>query len=104
MENSTQICSHCQHKKAPYTCGICQDQICKNCVQFTPENAFYYLNVRAPELNHNHYCNVCFDQHIQSALDNYETTLARAREILVFDKTQGKETRFIRRMEKPLVV
>lgn len=69
-----------------------------------PETAFQFLVNRPKELSHNTYCTVCFDQHVSSALTNYEATLSQAQEILVFDKTQGKETRFVKRLEKPISV
>lgn len=62
------------------------------------------MSSRPKELSHNTYCTVCFDQHVSAALTNYEATLAQAQEILVFDKTQGKETRFVKRLEKPIAV
>lgn len=69
-----------------------------------PETAFQFMSSRPKELSHNTYCTVCFDQHVSAALTNYEATLAQAQEILVFDKTQGKETRFVKRLEKPIAV
>lgn len=106
MENSQTssgcVCAICQNKKTPYQCGICSDSLCKSCVQFLPETAFQFMPQRSKELSHSTYCTVCFDQHVSSALTNYEATLSQAQEILVFDKTQGKETRFIKRLEKPI--
>lgn len=69
-----------------------------------PETAFQFTPTRSKELSHSTYCTVCFDQHVSPALTNYETTLAQAQEVLVFDKTQGKETRFVKRLEKPISV
>lgn len=107
MENSqtnSGCCAICQSKKTPYNCGVCNDSLCKSCVQFLPETAFQFLTNRPSELSHSTYCTVCFDQHVSTPLANYETTLAQAQEILVFDKTQGKETRFVKRLEKPVSV
>lgn len=59
---------------------------------------------RPAGLEHSCYCNACYDQHVANALNDYEQTLAKAQEILVFDKSQSKETRLIRRLEKPLSV
>ncbi len=100
--NSGCNCAICQNKKAPYQCGVCNDSLCKSCVQFMPETAFQFMSTRTPELSHNTYCTVCFDQHVGAALTDYEAVLTKAQEVLVFDKTQGKETRFIKRIEKPI--
>lgn len=108
MENSQTNsgcgCSICGKTKTPYQCGICNDHLCKTCVQFLPETAFQFLPQKPKELTHSTYCNACFEQHVSLALTNYEGMLSQAQEILVFDKSQGKETRFVKRLEKPLVV
>lgn len=104
-QNQTNLrCSICAKSKPAYQCGLCQDALCKSCAQFLPETAFQYLPIREAKLQHTCYCTVCFDQNIQQSLNAYETVLEQAHEVLVFDKTQGKETRFIRRLEKPFVV
>ena len=97
-------CTLCGKAKAPYQCGCCNDTLCKSCVQFMPDDAFQFLTIRSKEISHNYYCNVCFDQNVTPALTEYETIAERAHQISVFDVTQGKETRFIKRLEKPLVI
>lgn len=69
-----------------------------------PESAFHFSPQRSAQLSHNTYCLVCFDQHVTPALNNYEEILAKAQDILVFDISQGKETRFVKRLEKPVYI
>jgi hypothetical protein len=69
-----------------------------------PDAAFHFSPHRTPELSHNTYCTVCFDQHVTPALSHYEEVLAKAQDILVFDISQGKETRFVKRLEKPVMI
>lgn len=97
-------CSHCQNKKAPYTCGVCLDAICKSCVQFLPDDALIYAPPETKKSLHPCYCSACFTTSYLPELDKYDSTFKKAQEILVFDKSQGKETRFIRRLEKALTV
>lgn len=101
---TTAGCAHCGKSKSPYQCGICNDALCKSCVQFMPDGAFQYLTNRPPEISHNWYCSVCFDNNVGTALATYEEIADRARKISVFDISQGKETRFIKRIEKPVVM
>ncbi len=101
---TTAGCSHCGKKKSPYQCGVCNDTLCKSCVQFMPDGAFQYLTNRPPEISHNWYCNVCFDNNVVTSLATYEEIVARAKGISVFDISQGKETRFVKRLEKPIVI
>lgn len=101
---TTAGCSHCGKAKSPYQCGVCNDTLCKSCVQFMPDGAFQYLTNRPKEISHNWYCSVCFNNNVSTALADYETIAARAKGILVFDISQGKETRFVKRLEKPIVI
>lgn len=57
-----------------------------------------------PELTHEVYCAGCADTTVLPALAIYDADMERAREMLVFVKSQGKETRLIRRQEKPVRV
>jgi len=97
-------CTMCDKAKAPYQCGCCNDTLCKSCVQFMPDEAFQFVTNRAKEISHNYYCNPCFDLNVVPALAEYEEIAERARQIAVFDVTQGKETRFIKRLERPMVL
>lgn len=101
---TTAGCSHCGKKKSPYQCGVCNDTLCKSCVQFMPDGAFQFLTFRPKEISHNWYCSVCFDQNVGTALVTYEEIAARAKGVSVFDISQGKETRFVKRLEKPIVI
>lgn len=56
------------------------------------------------ELTHSTYCIPCFDEKVAAPLAAYNESLAQAKSILIFDKTQGKETRFIKRKERPVKV
>lgn len=101
---TTSSCNHCGKTKAPYTCGCCLDTLCKSCVQFMPDDAFQFLTNRPKEISHNWYCSVCFGQNVVPALAEYEAIAEHARGVLVFDVTQGKETRFVKRLEKPIII
>ncbi len=97
-------CSLCGKAKAPYQCGCCNETLCKSCVQFMPDDAFQFMTHKPVEISHNYYCNVCFDNNVVTALSTYEEIAERAKNLSVFDSSQGKETRFIRRIEKPIKI
>lgn len=98
MEDSN--CSTCRKPKALLECGICKDSVCKNCAQFLDENSFSFMDHVPAELSHGVYCTPCFDAKVAPELLTYNELMERAKEIHVFEKDQGKETRFFRRMEK----
>lgn len=101
---SKNICYVCQKPKATLHCGICKEDLCKNCAQFTEPSEFSLLSPVPENLTHGTYCNPCFDAHVSEELSVYQDVVARAKEIHVFEKDQGKETRFFKRNEKPLKV
>ena len=69
-----------------------------------PDDAFQFMTHKPKEISHNYYCNTCFTNNVGTALATYEEIAERAKGLSVFDVTQGKETRFIRRLEKPMVI
>lgn len=103
--NTPQInsrCTVCQKPKAQNLCGPCGEPLCKNCAQFTSEETFRYLNPLPEMLKHFVFCTPCFDTHVAATLEKYNQTLEKAHDILVFSKSQGKETRFIKRFVDPI--
>ncbi len=102
MEKS--ICSICQKSKAALNCGICDIVICKYCAQFLEEETFSYLPEIPKDLSHSVYCQSCYQEKVEGPLQSYNQDLESAKEILVFFKNQGKETRLIKRLEDPIQV
>jgi hypothetical protein len=97
-------CCICQKTKTTLVCGICHQDLCKSCTEFLAPESLSFLKEIPEVLGQTSYCSVCFTEKVSPELNRYEATLAAAKNILVFDKTQGKETRFIKRKEAPLQV
>ncbi len=57
------------------------------------------MNKLPKELNGQAFCLNCFAEKVAPAMDAYTKTMEQAKEILVFTKSQGKETRLISRKE-----
>lgn len=95
----TQSCSTCGKKKSLLECGICHGSVCKNCAEFLAEEKFELKKDLSEDLKHPVYCRSCFQQHVEGPLAEYTQLVEQAKEILIFTKSQGKETRFIRRNE-----
>lgn len=98
------ICSVCQKPKAKLDCGICHSPLCKNCAQFLAEDTFSFLKKIPEVLKQSIYCPPCFTENVEQPLAEYNATMIKAKEILIFTKSQGKETRFIKRLEDPIVL
>ena len=98
------ICTSCQKPKAHFICGICKTKLCKSCVQLLTGNSFSFLQPCPEQLTHGAYCGSCFNEKVAPELESYQEVMVRAENIIVFFKTQGKETRLIKRAEKSLTV
>ena len=100
------VCVTCQKPKerGGAACGLCEQAVCKSCLQRMGEGAFSFLTDPPPGLLHRTYCGRCYDETVSPALASYEDQMRRARGVLVFFKTQGEETRLMRRLEKPFRV
>lgn len=98
----TNACVVCQKTKSLNACGACGDTVCKSCAQFVDEDTFKYQAHKPASVQHSLYCPVCFDQHVAEAIHHYEDTLNKAYEIAVFEISQSKETRLIKRLEKTI--
>ena len=97
-------CSTCQKAKAPLVWGVCSGTLCKNCAQFLDEDAFSFLAKVPPEVSHTTYCQTCYDTHVVPQLVSYNSMMDQAREILIYYKDEGKDTRMYSRIEDKLVV
>ena len=98
------ICCVCQKPKAKLECGLCHSPVCKKCVQFIDEGSFSFYEVVPKNLNHTTFCGPCFTEHIISEIAEYERLVELAKDVFVFYKDQGKETRRMPRENKTLEI
>lgn len=101
--NLTPVCKTCRKPKANFQCGICQEHVCKSCAQFLSDN-FSFLKKIPADLSHTTYCSNCFDEKVATPLEAYNTTMAAAKEVMVFTKDQIKSTAHLKRREEPVTV
>lgn len=99
-----EICVSCRKQKTTLACVACENPLCKKCAQPVDESNFLFLEALPASLKEGIYCPVCFNSQVAPELDSYEEHLAKAREVYVFYKAEGKETRTFRRSEKPIQV
>jgi len=99
-----QICEYCQRKNAHNQCGLCATVLCKRCTHFVEQERFALLPSIPLELSHGSYCGRCLDQTVSPQIVKYDELVARARNVAVYEKKQGKETRLLKRLELPVTV
>jgi len=99
------VCITCQSAaKQGLACGLCAESICKSCTQFIDDGQFSFLPELPKDLAHNVYCGVCYDKTVAPALAEYEHQIEKAKQILIYEKHQGKESRLLSRKESPVSV
>lgn len=97
-------CCVCQKSKAALICGICKEQVCKSCTEFLENESLSFLTTIDDNLKLGTYCSICFAEKINPIVEKYNATMELAKNINVFEKSQGKETRLIKRKEAELTV
>ncbi len=97
-------CATCSSQKISNHCGICADKLCKSCSVFLSPEDFQYMMTPPPETEHPVYCSGCYATVMTEKIDLYNQNLEKAKQVAVFGKSQGKETRFIKRFELPIVI
>ncbi|MFN3696374.1 MAG: hypothetical protein ACK4VO_02940 [Pseudobdellovibrio sp.] len=94
------VCPFCQKSKNLQSCEACHEIVCKNCAQFVSEATFKFSQTLLQKKFHQVYCPTCFNNEVADHVNQYENTVEKAKEIAVFDISQSKETRLIKRLEK----
>lgn len=98
------LCSDCQKNKTALVCGMCACAVCKSCAHFLEPESFAFAPAVTPEIKHGVFCQDCFSEKVAGPLAEYFDVLETAKNIDVFYKDQSKETRLVRRKEKPVSV
>lgn len=98
-----QICKTCRKPKANYPCGICEEHVCKSCAHFMGDG-FSFLKKIPKDLSHQTYCSHCYDDKVSQAHADYNATMEKAKEVIVFTKERSKLTGHLKRKEDPVTV
>jgi hypothetical protein len=85
-------------------CQICACELKKKEARFVDEESFAFLENPPAGISIGAYCNPCFDEKVQAELDRYNNQVEQAKDVNVFYLSQSRESRFVRRIEKPVQV
>ena len=85
-------------------CQICALALNKREAEFVDEDTFAFLSQLPCGVSEGSYCGSCFADRVKPELDQYNLKLDQARNVNVFYSSQSKESRFVRRSEKPIRV
>src|SRR5688572_20606431 len=98
------VCSSCLSPKANLECCLCKSAVCKNCAHFVDENTFSFLPELPIGLEQGAYCVQCNEAKLAPEQSTYEQMIEAAKNIDIYMKNQGKESRLLRRADKPVQV
>lgn len=70
----------------------------------TVRNEYTLADAPHPYLQDQTFCIACYDREVEPVHNQYLKNAALAEEVFVFYKPQGRETRMIKRTEKPLLI
>lgn len=101
---STEPCISCRRPKATVECEICQEPVCKECLQFLEASSISFLRKVPDVLAHRHYCPACYDTHVAPALEAYNQTMQQARGVFFFFQAQKRSLPILRRAPKQVRV
>jgi hypothetical protein len=100
----SQKCSSCGKPKANLRCGICNSALCKSCSQFLDDESLKLIAKLPEDLSHGAYCWACYCEKVAPQVDVLKDVVERAKEVIIYTKNQGKETRLMKRIADPIVV
>jgi len=100
------VCISCRKpaSKGSKSCGLCEEPVCKDCVQFLEASTFSFLSELPPELSHTYYCSNCYGTTVEPALTTYEETMVQARDVFIFFTTQKRAPTVIKKAIAPVRV
>lgn len=97
-------CQSCGKASSTLECGLCKEALCKNCAEFLEAETLAFLKPLPEDLSHAVYCGSCYAKTVAPALESYSDTLEKAKNVFVYLKKQGKETRLLKRTAPPVQV
>lgn len=82
-----ELCTFCRLPRATLKCEACDQAVCRSCVEHLNEEAFEFLSDRPDRLKHLVYCLRCHDEIVSPALETYNQTLERAKNVGYWPRT-----------------
>ena len=97
-------CVSCRRPKASFTCDMCHEHLCKECVTYLDSTAFSFRASVSEDLKHVRYCRTCYEQKVEPELHAYNEVLEHARGVYFFFSSQRKVPPTLRRSKQVLRV
>ncbi|MEW6057058.1 MAG: hypothetical protein AB1540_10630 [Bdellovibrionota bacterium] len=103
-QSSQTLCDFCRLPQAQYACGPCSASLCRKCAVTLEGSTFEFTEELPEELSHSIYCAACYDNIVEPAKEDYEKTLAEAKEMPFWPKTYRGSIPVVRKGQTELRV
>lgn len=85
-------------------CEVCGCELNKAEAEFIDEDTFGFMETPPQGLKLGSYCQSCFETQAREPLNRYNELVEQAKNVNMFYLSQSRESRFVRRIEKPIHV
>jgi hypothetical protein len=102
--SEVQNCASCGAVKASFNCGLCQKNLCKNCVQEVDSHAFSFFSKIPEELKKGNICPTCFEDKILPHKKRFDELLEKANDIYFLTKSYKGYVRVHNKHSKRVIV
>jgi hypothetical protein len=99
-----EVCITCRRPKVAHHCELCQSALCKKCTHLLKEGTFSFLETLSETLSHFYYCQTCYSQNVETALESYNETLELARKVYFFFTTQKRQPPILKKSKDKIEV
>ena len=76
-------CDLCGAPKAIKTCGLCERDVCKNCVQYLEQDKLRFHPAPPAFAKHGIFCVDCYEEQVRAEVEKYEEVLARSEQVKI---------------------
>ena len=99
-------CLSCRRPKASLHCELCEEPVCKDCVQRVSEETFSFEFSEAlnDDLKKQWYCASCYASTVAPALEDYVQTMEASNGVFVFFTTQKARLPILQKALKPVKI
>lgn len=99
-------CLSCRRPKASLHCELCEEPVCKDCVQRVSEETFAFELPEAldDDLKKQWYCASCYASTVAPALESYEEAMQAAKGVFVFFTTQKARLPILQKALRPVKI
>jgi hypothetical protein len=103
-ESPDSRCITCRKPQAKLHCGSCREPVCQSCRDHLDIETFAFSENLPEELTHSDYCSGCYATIVEPAIERYQDTFERSKDIFIFFTTQKTRLPILKRDKNRLEI